>query len=227
MRFVADPEARRALPPRRLFDLCTQALRDNTFREVTAVAELGSRRPSIKAGFLADGTHGTRVRPHSEGAYWTLVFDREDQLRGCVQAVYLSYFRAASVLLDWPHRAGARSLLVCGTGRLGSACAQLARTVLRGTSVHYWSPSGRPPAGVRARRWRPGDQLPDAVITATPATTPVPLSLKGTGYVGVGGGLREIDTGELAGSVVRVAGGGGGLDVLLAATVLDAVEGGS
>ncbi|MFI9385972.1 hypothetical protein [Kutzneria sp. NPDC052558] len=192
---------------------------------MTAVGVCGDRRPSIKAGFLADGTHGTRVRPHSEGSYWTLVFDRHDQLRGCVEAVYLSYSRAASVLLDWPSRNGIDSLLVCGTGRLGSACVALANAVLPEVPVHYWSPRGRPPRDGLATPWQPGDRMPSAVLTATPSTTPLPLPLNGVRYVGVGGGVREIDSAEAADAVVRTAGGGGGLDVLLAAAVLDVLEG--
>lgn len=224
MRFVSDAQARLLLPPVELFALCVEAMQEKTFLQGVAVAAVGEHRPSIKAGFLADGTHGARLRPHSEGAYWTLVFDRDDRLRGCVEAVYLSYFRTAAQLLAWPQAMGHQSVLVCGTGRLGSACVELASLVLPGAAVHHWSPSGRPPRG-ESKPWYVGDALPEAVITATSSMSALEIPLWEAKYIGVGGGRVEIGPDLGDGPVVHFVEGGGGLDVLLAAAVLNRNEG--
>lgn len=218
---VVVPEATvRALVSRRdVFGIVRGATLGNAVRHGPAAsATLFGHDVGVKIGAVEGGGFGLKVRAGVEGNYLTVAWDGRRALAGLVESTYLTYCRtAAALLLPATELASSvREVLVMGGGRLGQACALLARDLHPDARIRLWSRTSGRPVGECAQAvdgwWTPDPGRParfDLVVTCTRSPVPLPLETVESAFVSVGGAVagrrRELPDNLLRGVAVVYA----------------------
>jgi ornithine cyclodeaminase/alanine dehydrogenase-like protein (mu-crystallin family) len=198
---VVVPEATvRALVSRRdVFGIVRAATLGSAVRHGPGVsAMLSGHDVGVKIGAVEGGAFGVKVRAGAEGNYLTVAWDGRRALAGLVESSYLTYCRTAAALLLPATELGSPvgEVLVMGGGRLGQACALLARDLHPDARIHLWSRTpGRlgGECGQAVDGWWTPDRGRsarfDLVVTCTRSPVPLPLETVESAFVSVGGAV--------------------------------------